>query len=110
MLLDLTVATSGRSGPGVWNGWKGQLLRTLYWETEVILAGGHSAIDREGRVLQAAQEAVAQVAARLVRSRIRRLCRAPLSGLLAEGRAARQVGHAKLLRLSEGGRCEFARD
>jgi len=55
MLLALTVADIRAVGPGVWNGWKGQLLRTLYWETEVVLGGGHSAIDRKARVA-AAQE------------------------------------------------------
>jgi [protein-PII] uridylyltransferase len=57
MLLTLTVADIRAVGPGVWNGWKGQLLRTLYWETEVVLSGGHSAIDRDGRV-KVAQEAL----------------------------------------------------
>ena len=57
MLLLLTVADIRAVGPGVWNGWKGQLLRTLYWETEVVLGGGHSAIDRKTRVA-AAQEAL----------------------------------------------------
>src|SRR6202046_3414470 len=47
MLLILTAADIRAVGPGVWNGWKGQLLRTLYWETEVTLGGGHSAIDRD---------------------------------------------------------------
>ena len=54
-------------GPGVWNGWKGQLLRTLYWETEVVLGGGHSVIDRKGRV-EAAQETLRRSLAGLVRS------------------------------------------
>jgi [protein-PII] uridylyltransferase len=57
MLLALTVADIRAVGPGVWNGWKGQLLRTLYWETEVVLGGGHSAIDRKARV-KAAQESL----------------------------------------------------
>ncbi|MGA2492345.1 MAG: [protein-PII] uridylyltransferase [Roseiarcus sp.] len=55
MLLALTVADIRAVGPGVLNGWKSQLLRTLYWETEVVLGGGHSAIDRKARVA-AAQE------------------------------------------------------
>ena len=55
MLLALTVADIRAVGPGVWNGWKGQLLRTLFWETEVVLGGGHSVIDRKARV-EAAQE------------------------------------------------------
>ena len=50
LLLVLTVADIKAVGPGVWNGWKGQLLRTLYYETEITLAGGHSAIERKARV------------------------------------------------------------
>ena len=57
LLLILTVADIRAVGPGVWNGWKGQLLRTLYWETEVVLGGGHSAVARKARV-EAAQEAL----------------------------------------------------
>jgi [protein-PII] uridylyltransferase len=57
MLLVLTCADIRAVGPGVWNGWKAQLLRTLYWETEVVLGGGHSAVNRQSRV-QAAQEAL----------------------------------------------------
>ena len=56
MLLVITVCDIRAVGPGVWNGWKGQLLRTLYWETEVVLAGGHSAIDRKQRVVRAQGE------------------------------------------------------
>jgi [protein-PII] uridylyltransferase len=56
MLLVLTVCDIKAVGPGVWNGWKGQLLRTLYWETEIVLAGGHSAADRGQRVLRAQDE------------------------------------------------------
>ncbi|AMJ63936.1 [protein-PII] uridylyltransferase [Bosea sp. PAMC 26642] len=50
LLLILTVADIKAVGPGVWNGWKGQLLRTLYYETEIVLAGGHSVIERKARV------------------------------------------------------------
>ncbi len=56
MLLVLTVCDIRAVGPGVWNGWKSQLLRTLYWETEIVLTGGHSAIDRKERVAQAQEE------------------------------------------------------
>ena len=55
MLLVLTVCDIRAVGPGVWNAWKAQLLRNLYWETEVVLSGGHSAMDRKHRV-HAAQE------------------------------------------------------
>jgi [protein-PII] uridylyltransferase len=53
LLLVLTVCDIKAVGPGVWNGWKGELLRTLYYETEVVLTGGHSALERKERVRRA---------------------------------------------------------
>jgi [protein-PII] uridylyltransferase len=40
LLLVLTVADIRAVGPGVWNGWKGQLLRDLYGSTETLFRGG----------------------------------------------------------------------
>jgi [protein-PII] uridylyltransferase len=40
MLLVLTVADIRAVGPGVWNGWKGQLLRELYAATDTFLRAG----------------------------------------------------------------------
>jgi len=42
LLLVLTVADIRAVGPGVWNGWKGQLLRDLYYLTEAALLGGRT--------------------------------------------------------------------
>ncbi|PPQ29916.1 [protein-PII] uridylyltransferase [Rhodoblastus sphagnicola] len=56
MLSVLTVSDIRAVGPGVWNGWKGELLRTLYWETELVLAGGHSSVDRKSRVERSQRE------------------------------------------------------
>ena len=42
LLLVLTVADMRAVGPGVWNDWKGQLLRDLYRLTEATLHGGRS--------------------------------------------------------------------
>src|SRR5581483_10604070 len=53
LLLLLTVADIRAVGPGAWNGWKGQLLRTLYYETEPLVAGGHTAVPRDQRVKEA---------------------------------------------------------
>jgi [protein-PII] uridylyltransferase len=53
MLLILTVADIRAVGPGVWNGWKGQLLRILYYEAELLLAGGFSESPRTERVQNA---------------------------------------------------------
>ena len=55
LLLILTVADIKAVGPGVFTGWKGQLLRTLYYETETVLTGGSSHVG-EGRVAAAQDE------------------------------------------------------
>ncbi|WP_020174336.1 [protein-PII] uridylyltransferase [Methyloferula stellata] len=56
MLFILTICDIRAVGPGVWNAWKGELLRTLYWETEVVLTGGHSAVKRDRRVAMARKD------------------------------------------------------
>jgi len=56
MLLILTTADIRAVGPGVWNGWKAQLLRTLYYETEPVLTGGFSEVNRTRRVEMAQAE------------------------------------------------------
>ncbi|MEO8813088.1 MAG: [protein-PII] uridylyltransferase [Caulobacteraceae bacterium] len=57
LLLILTVADIRAVGPGVWNGWKGQLLRELYGATETVFRGGRTS-DAAG-VTRRRQEAIA---------------------------------------------------
>jgi [protein-PII] uridylyltransferase len=52
MLLVLTVADIRAVGPGAWNGWKGQLLRELYHESDSVMSGA-SAPARGERVAEA---------------------------------------------------------
>src|SRR6202030_2642989 len=56
LLIILTTADIRGVGPGVWNGWKAQLLRTLYYETEPVLTGGFSEVNRAQRVAMAQSE------------------------------------------------------
>jgi [protein-PII] uridylyltransferase len=56
LLTILTTADIKAVGPGVWNGWKAQLLRTLYYETEPVLTGGFSEVNRAQRVAMAQAE------------------------------------------------------
>ena len=56
LLTILTTADIRAVGPGVWNSWKAQLLRTLYYETEPVVTGGFSEIDRARRVEMATAE------------------------------------------------------
>ncbi|WP_169566893.1 [protein-PII] uridylyltransferase [Sneathiella limimaris] len=53
LLLILTVVDIRAVGPNVWNGWKGQLLRELYYASETALTGGHVS---EGRAERAKQK------------------------------------------------------
>jgi [protein-PII] uridylyltransferase len=62
LLAILTTADIKGVGPGVWNGWKGQLLRTLYYETEPVLTGGFSEVNRAQRVAIAQAELKAELA------------------------------------------------
>ncbi|MEM0898985.1 MAG: [protein-PII] uridylyltransferase [Pseudomonadota bacterium] len=59
LLVILTVCDIRAVGPGVWNGWKGQLLRTLYAETELMLTGGYSEANRDARSAAARDRLVA---------------------------------------------------
>ena len=56
LLTILTTADIRGVGPGVWNGWKAQLLRTLYYETEPVLTGGFSEVNRAKRITAAQAE------------------------------------------------------
>lgn len=49
LLLILTVADIRAVGPGVWNGWKGQLLRELYYAAEQRMVGGSAAVNLSAR-------------------------------------------------------------
>ena len=62
LLLVLTVCDIRGVGPGVWNGWKGQLLRTLYYETELLLTGGFSEVKRADRAVEARERLAAGLA------------------------------------------------
>ena len=60
LLLVLTVVDIRAVGPGVWNGWKAQLLTTLYNSAEEVLRLGHKQTGRHERV-QARQRRLQQV-------------------------------------------------
>jgi [protein-PII] uridylyltransferase len=61
LLTILTAADIKAVGPGVWNSWKAQLIRTLYYETEPVLTGGFSEVNRAQRVAAAQAEFVAEM-------------------------------------------------
>ena len=89
LLCILTTADIKAVGPGVWNGWKAQLIRTLYFETEPVVTGGFSEVNRAQRVTLAQSEFRAAMKD-WPPDETRRLYRQALPGLLAEGRSAAQ--------------------
>ena len=85
----LTVVDIRAVGPGVWNGWKRQLLTDLYESAEEVLRLGHKQKGRSERIA-AKQEALAR-RARLGRAALRRAGQAPARSLL-DRRARRRAG------------------
>jgi [protein-PII] uridylyltransferase len=59
LLLVLTVVDIRAVGPTVWNGWKGQLLRELYYRAEEVMTGGLAGLKRDERVAQARDKVAA---------------------------------------------------
>ncbi len=63
LLMILTACDIRAVGPGVWTGWKGTLLRALYYATEPLLSGGHSQVSQRDRVNEAQNALRAALAA-----------------------------------------------
>ncbi|BBE72896.1 [protein-PII] uridylyltransferase [Oharaeibacter diazotrophicus] len=100
LLLILTVADIRAVGPGVWTGWKGQLLRTLYYETEPFLLGGHSQLSRDQRVAAAKAELGASLADWPAAARERALAR-HYDPYWMRVDLPVKIAHAELLRKSD---------
>ncbi len=109
MLIILTVADIKAVGPGVWNGWKGQLLRNLYYQTEPILSGGHSQISQRQRVAEAKTELAAALPEWSARARNAYLKRHyPPYWLRAD--LERKIRHANLIREADRAKRQLATD
>ncbi|MEO1458408.1 MAG: HD domain-containing protein, partial [Pseudomonadota bacterium] len=60
LLLILTVCDIRGVGPGVWNNWKAQLLRKLYWDTRSFLTSGGDVVSTQAVRISEAREALAE--------------------------------------------------
>jgi [protein-PII] uridylyltransferase len=61
MLLVLTIVDIRAVGPGVWNGWKRQLLSDLFEAAEEVLRLGHKQRGRNERIAQKREELEAEL-------------------------------------------------
>jgi [protein-PII] uridylyltransferase len=109
LLTLLTTADIRAVGPGVWNGWKAQLLRTLYYETEPVLTGGFSEVNRAERVTLAQNEFRAEMTdwpADVLDAYVARLY--PAYWLKVD--LAHKISHARFMRATEAAGKTLATD
>jgi [protein-PII] uridylyltransferase len=107
LLLLLSVADIRAVGPGVWNGWKGQLLRTLYHETEPLLSGGHTQVPR-GKLVADAQAELRAALSDWPEGDVDRFIERHYPEYWLRTEPKRQVDHARLLRRAEREERSFA--
>ena len=107
LLLVLTVCDIRGVGPGVWNGWKGQLLRTLYYETELTVTGGFSEVSRAERARAARQQLSEALAAWPEKDR-RRLVRLHYDNYLLAVDPVDQLRHAHFIREADAAKKRLA--
>ena len=100
LLLVLTVADIRAVGPSAWNGWKGQLLRGLYYETEPVVAGGHSQLASRERII-AAQAAFRSAMADWPTEDVERFVDRHYPDYWLRTETRKVVEHAKLVRSAE---------
>ena len=109
LLLLLTVADIRAVGPGTWNGWKGQLLRQLYWETEPLVAGGHTQSSRKERIA-AAQDALRAELSDWPSAIVERFMARHYDDYWLKTETRKQADHARLLRQAEAKELQLATD
>jgi [protein-PII] uridylyltransferase len=107
LLLILTCADIRAVGPGVWNGWKGQLLRTLYHETEPLVAGGHTQFSRKERI-EEAQAVLRQALKDWPKGEVDRFIERHYPNYWLRTDARTQVEHAELLRKAQSAKTKLA--
>jgi [protein-PII] uridylyltransferase len=100
LLLVLTVADIRAVGPGIWNGWKGQLLRALYYEAEPLVAGGHTQLGARERAA-AAQEAFRKAITDWPQEDIERFIERHYPDYWLRTDTRKAVEHAKMVRAAE---------
>ena len=107
LLLLLTVADIRAVGPGTWNGWKGQLLRQLYYETEPLVAGGHTQTGRKERSAEA-HRALREALSDWPPHDVDRFIERQYADYWLKNETRKQAEHARLMRRAEAAGDELA--
>jgi [protein-PII] uridylyltransferase len=109
LLLCLTVADIRAVGPGVWNGWKGQLLRDLYFAAEDFMLSGQNASGRGQRVA-AAKSALGARLAGWPEEAARRALSRHYDAYWLSADAASHLAHAQQMRDADENGAVFSLD
>ena len=109
LLVILTAADIRAVGPGVWTSWKGQLLRGLYYETEPVLAGGHTQISREAQIRRS-QDQLRGALSEWPEEEVERIIARHYPAYWLRCDLETQVKHAELMRRCEGQPTPFAHE
>ncbi len=102
LLLVLTVADIRAVGPNVWNGWKGQLLRGLYYRAEAAMTGGDTLADQAER-LETAKAAVREALRDWPPDDVERFIDRAYPAYLLSFNAEVHARHAALIRAADAG-------
>ncbi|HEX6958103.1 MAG TPA: [protein-PII] uridylyltransferase [Ferrovibrio sp.] len=103
LLLCLTVADIRAVGPSVWNGWKGQLLRELYYRAEEYLSGGFTGRGRDQRIADA-KEALRRALADWPKAEVERLLKRHYENYWYSNDAETIARHARMMREADAER------
>ena len=107
LLLILTVADIRAVGPTTWNGWKGQLLRTLYYETLPLVDGRQQSAGMADRVVEA-KAALAKAAVGIEAATIEHFVASHFDDYWLRTDTKRQLDHLKLATLARTDGRSFA--
>ncbi|RDE09494.1 [protein-PII] uridylyltransferase [Pelagibacterium lacus] len=107
MLMILTACDIRAVGPGTWTGWKGSLLRALYYATEPLLSGGHSQVSQRDRIAEA-QDALRSGLADWGAPRLDAYIERHFSNYWLRAEPELQLAHARMIDAAEAKRSAFA--
>ncbi|WP_081691452.1 [protein-PII] uridylyltransferase [Cucumibacter marinus] len=101
LLLILTACDIRAVGPGVWTGWKGSLLRALYYATEPLLSGGHSQVAQIDRVAEARDALIEALKGDFADHEISGFVERQYTAYWLRAEHELQIDHARMVRKAE---------
>ena len=107
LLMILTACDIRAVGPGVWTGWKGSLLRSLYYATEPLLSGGHSRVTQSDRIA-AAKNDLAKALAAWPKPELETYTARHYNHYWLRAELELQLEHAKMIRNADSAHQSFA--